>query len=301
MVPLVYHPDYSFAFPRDHRFTMSKFKLTYENLVRKGLVHNNLFTPEKPEIEQFHLAHDPGYVKALCKNTLDEKAWRRIGLPFSEQLIHRTLIAPAGTLLASKLALEHGVACHIGGGTHHAHYSFGSGFCLLNDLAFSSLALNQMKPDLKILIFDLDVHQGDGTASILKNEKNIYTVSVHCEKNFPYRKETSTVDVGLHAGMSDDEYLTIVESTLNESISRFSPDIVLYDAGVDIWEHDKLGLLNISWQGIFERDKLVFEKCKQAGIPIASVIGGGYDPDEDELARRHSIVFEVANSVFNVL
>ncbi|EGG95350.1 putative histone deacetylase family protein [gamma proteobacterium IMCC1989] len=221
-----------------------------------------------------------------------------MGLPWSEGLVKRTLISPNGTFLTAQLALKHGIACHLAGGTHHAHVDFASGFCIFNDLAITAKALLAQGKVNKILIFDCDVHQGDGTASILQHEKRAYTCSIHCEKNFPAKKALSDFDVGLPPGTSDKEYLDCVQSTLDVAIKNQQPDLILYDAGVDIYQHDPLGLLNITLQGIRLRDKMVLETSKKNNIPIATVIGGGYDDDRYALAKRHAIVIEEAFTAF---
>lgn len=298
LVPLVYHQDYSYTFDSKHRFVMSKFERLYQLCVAQGWAAENVFVPDSATISALSVAHDAAYLEALKTNSLDSKAMRRIGLPWSESLIHRTFISPNGTLATAQLALEYGVACHLAGGTHHAHYDFGSGFCLLNDLAYTALSLIASGAAARVLIFDCDVHQGDGTAAILEHNSDVFTCSIHCEKNFPFRKQHSDLDVGLPRFMSDREYLGVVEQTLVSLLEKFQPDIVLYDAGVDVWEGDALGHLNISLEGIYARDKLVIEQCLQRHIPIATVIGGGYDKDHSALAARHAIVVRAANSVY---
>ena len=302
MLPLVYHPNYSCPFPTDHRFVMSKFVRLYEYLLAQGVVAtdgSNLFRPEIASLQDLSIAHDLTYLENLCGNQIDKREWRRIGLPWSQGLVDRTLTAPNGTLLTARLALKKGLACHLAGGTHHAHREFGSGFCMLNDLAYTAKTLLSKKEVDRILIFDLDVHQGDGTASILSEEKNVFTCSIHCEKNFPFRKFNSDLDVGLENDLADEEYLQVVSKTLNQLIDDVQPSLVLYDAGVDIWQHDSLGRLNISWQGMMDRDELVLRTCLSRHIPVATVIGGGYDTDHDRLARRHAIVVEMASHLYH--
>lgn len=298
MLPLVYHENYSCPFPDNHRFVMSKFRRLYEISLTRGFIENNqrnLYTPERAKLDELSLAHCPSYLESLLGNQVCQKAWRRVGLPWSQGLIDRTLTAPNGTLLAARLALKHGIACHLAGGTHHAHHDFGSGFCMINDLAYTALNLLECKELKRVLIFDCDVHQGDGTAAILSGKEGVFTCSLHCEKNFPFRKAHSDLDIGLALYMRDDEYIDIVSTTLERLLYQFDPDLVLYDAGVDVWEHDELGKLNITWKGIQERDRLVLETCLTRGTPIATVIGGGYDKDHDRLARRHAIVVEQAH------
>jgi acetoin utilization deacetylase AcuC-like enzyme len=274
---------------------MEKFRLLHAWLQERGIATtDNTFRPGRAQPALLHQAHCPDYINAFVNGTLPARALKRIGLPWSEGLVRRTLLAPTGTLLAAQLALRHGVACHLAGGTHHAHYDFGSGFCVLNDLAVTARALLAGNQVNRVLVFDCDVHQGDGTAAILADEPRAFTCSIHCEKNFPARKQRSDLDVGLDRGLTTDGYLVTVEQALDHCLERVRPDLVLYDAGVDIYENDPLGLLRVSEAGIAERDRLVLERCLSTGIPVATVIGGGYDDDRYALARRHAIVVEQA-------
>ena len=299
MLPLVYHPNYSCPFPPQHRFVMSKFVRLHDYCQQRGLIgQHNLFRPQAASLQELSRAHSREYLAALCDERLDPQAWRRIGLPWSQGLIDRTLTAPNGTLLSARLALQYGMSSHLAGGTHHAHYNFGSGFCLINDLAYTALTLLHTGEVKRILIFDLDVHQGDGTAAILAHEARAFTCSVHCEKNFPFRKSVSDLDVGLETGLADSAYLEVVEQTLIRLLDEQQPDLVLYDAGADVWEHDVLGHLNVSLNGVRERDERVLRHCLQRHIPVTTVIGGGYDSDHDRLARRHAIVVETAAHLF---
>ncbi|MBE0363952.1 hypothetical protein PULV_a1480 [Pseudoalteromonas ulvae UL12] len=293
-LPLVYHHDYSFDFDVAHRFVMSKFADLYQNLLHSGHIQQNLFTPERATLACLEAVHCPQYLHDLTHNLLDAKAQRRIGLPWSAELMARTFTEAQGTLHTAQLALKHGVACHLAGGTHHAHSDFGSGYCMVNDLAYTATALIEQKLATNVLIFDLDVHQGDGTAAILQHNPYVFTCSIHCEKNFPFRKISSDCDIGLPIGLQDRQYIEIVASTLTSLIRDLNPSIVLYDAGVDIWQHDSLGKLDISWQGIEQRDRTVLTLCQQFGVPVATVIGGGYDKDHARLAERHSIVIKQA-------
>lgn len=302
MLPIIYHPNYSCPFPEDHRFVMSKFVRLYDHVRKLELFekdNNNWFIPETASLDDLAIAHDIHYLTKLCSNDVDKKEWRRIGLPWSEKLVERTLTAPNGTLLTAQKALETGLACHLAGGTHHAHYDFGSGFCILNDLAYAAKSLLREGAVNKILIFDLDVHQGDGTASILQNEERAFTCSIHCEKNFPFRKSQSDLDIGLDLYLEDDDYLAIVIETLNNLLDQEKPDLVLYDAGADVWQQDSLGKLNVSWQGLHDRDEQVIKTCLARHIPVATVIGGGYDQDHERLARRHGIVVETAAHLYH--
>ena len=299
MIPLVTNPAYSFDFDSKHRFPMEKFRLLHDYLQERGIATaSNTFRPGKAKQIILELAHSRDYLERFIHNRQSPQEIRRMGLPWSEGLMHRTLISPNGTLLAASLALQHGVACHLAGGTHHAHYDFASGFCILNDLAIAARALIEQGKAERILIFDCDVHQGDGTASILKEQPSIFTCSIHCEKNFPARKAKSDLDVELPIGLGDQDYLDVVEKTLHRLLNEFKPSLVIYDAGVDVYEQDPLGLLNISLEGIRNREYLVLDMCQQKNIPVATVIGGGYDRDRSALARRHALVVEAAATIF---
>lgn len=298
-LPLVYHPDYVSPLPPEHRFPMPKFGVIYNLLLRDGLATAGQFY--RPEIasrawlEQVHL---PDYVRAFCAGQLDPKAQRRIGLPWSSTLVTRTRAAVGGTVLTAQLALQHGLACNTAGGTHHAFPDYGSGFCIFNDLAVATRMVQQMGLARKILIVDLDVHQGDGTAVIFQNDPTVFTFSVHCQKNFPFRKQKSDLDVPLAAGIADDDYLKTLAGYLPDLLSEFRPDLVLYDAGVDPHRHDRLGKLALTDNGLFRRDWLVLETCLKQGYPVATVVGGGYDKDVTALAYRHVLLYRAALQLF---
>jgi len=298
-VPLVYHPSYSFPFPGRHRFPMEKFRLLHERLRDSGVAGAaNLHRPGRARPALLSLAHCPEYLDRFLGNRLGEREAKRMGLPWSEDLVRRTCIAPMGTLLTAQLALKHGIACHLAGGTHHAHYDFGSGFCILNDLAITARALRAGGLVKRVLIFDCDVHQGDGTAAILAGDPELFTCSIHCEKNFPTRKSRSDLDVGLPVGLEDDGYLAVVEETLSDLLRQLQPDLVLYDAGVDVYAGDPLGRLAVSLTGLAERERRVLTLCREHGVPVATVIGGGYDDDRPALARRHALVVEAAHQLW---
>tara|TARA_B100000809_G_scaffold251933_1_gene286040 strand:- start:5440 stop:6345 length:906 start_codon:yes stop_codon:yes gene_type:complete len=298
-IPLITHPAYSYDFPGKHRFPMQKFALLHEYLQSIGLAtKTNTLRPGRAKHEFLQTAHCADYISRFCEGHLSDKEVRRLGLPWSKGLVRRTVISPAGTLLAAHYALNNGIACHLAGGTHHAHYDFASGFCIFNDLAITAKTLLSAGLVNKVLIFDLDVHQGDGTARILEHTPEVFTCSIHCAKNFPARKATSDLDVNLAVGMADDDYLKIVTDTLAQLIEQQQPDLILYDAGVDVYADDPLGLLNISLEGIRLRDHSVLKQARDAGVPIMTVIGGGYDKDQKALARRHAIAVEEAYTVF---
>lgn len=279
---------------------MSKFHHLHQCLIENDLLKsNNVFRPGSVKKEILELAHAKTYINRFQNNQLDTKELRKMGLPWSEALVKRSMISPNGTLLTGAIALNNGIACHLAGGTHHAHHDHGRGYCIFNDLAVAAKALIAQGKAQRILIFDCDVHQGDGTASILSDDEQIFTCSIHCEKNFPHHKATSNLDVGLPKGMSDDAYLEVLSNTLNQAIELSKPDLIFYDAGVDIYAHDGLGYLNISMEGILKREQLVLSTIKQLNIPVATVIGGGYDKDPIALAKRHALVFQAAEQIFN--
>ena len=277
---------------------MPKFQLLRNLLVQSGVIQvGQLYQPGAPPTEWLELVHDADYVQAYCRGTLDAKAQRRIGLPWSQGLVRRTCTAVGGTILTAKLALQHGIACNTAGGTHHAFPGYGSGFCIFNDLAIALKVLQAQTLIRTALIVDLDVHQGDGTAFIFQNDQSVFTFSIHCGVNFPGRKQQSDLDVPLAAGMGDDEYLAVLRSHLFPLLNRLQPDLVMYDAGVDVHREDRLGKLALTDAGIFERDHTVLQACRQRGIPVACVIGGGYGDDMDALIYRHSLLHRAAKAV----
>lgn len=300
MIPLVYHASYSkLALPSHHRFPTTK----YANL-RQYLFDNQLATPA-----QFHApiamtaqdvmqVHQKEYVEQFIAGTLPTAALRRIGFPWSEALVERTLHSVAGTTLTASLAIEHGISLHLTGGYHHAHYDFGSGYCIFNDLIIAAQKVTAEKQLHRVLIFDCDVHQGDGSATLSHRHNEIISCSIHCKENFPSRKQSSHHDIELSKGADDKAYIETVEQTLALLIRIHQPDLILYDAGVDIHQDDDLGLLNISQEGLFRRDLTVLSMAKSANIPIAAVIGGGYSRDTLQLSQRHSQLFIAANHLW---
>ena len=298
MLPLVYHPHYVTPLPAGHRFPMPKFKLLRDLLIEEGVARPEQFHEPRPALrQQLESVHDPAYVAAFIEGRLDRDAVRRIGLPWSPGLVTRTVTAVGGTLRTAELALETGLACNTAGGTHHAHADFGSGFCIFNDLAVAAADLLARGRVQQILVVDLDVHQGDGTAAMLTHEPRAFTFSMHCGKNFPLRKAASDRDVSLEAGTGDRAYLDTLAQVLPELLEQVEPDLVLYDAGVDPHHDDKLGHLALSDAGLAARDRYVLELCRDQGVAVACVIGGGYHDDHRLLARRHSTIHRAADAV----
>lgn len=301
-LPLIYHDDYSPEFPPEHRFPMDKFRLLRDHLVSSGLVRDaDLLRPELCPADILALAHDRDYIERYMSGSLASEDQRRLGLPWSEALARRTVRAVGGSLLAAEQALQHGLACHLAGGTHHAHHDHPAGFCIFNDLAVISHYLLGSGRVGNVLIFDCDVHQGDGTARILADTPSAITVSLHCEKNFPARKADSDWDIPLPMGMGDDAYLQVVDETLDYLLPLYRPDLVLYDAGVDVHKDDALGYLQLTDAGVSARDERVLRHCLGRDIPVMGVIGGGYSKDRQALARRHGLLHHSAQRVWTDL
>ena len=299
MIPIVYHPHYVAPLPQGHRFPMVKFQKLHDLLRKDGILNpENLYQPEIPDQSLLELVHTPDYIENYCQGTLDAKAQRRIGLPWSSELVRRTCTAVGGTILTAKLALEYGIACNTAGGTHHAFPDFGSGFCIFNDLAIAARVLQKWGLVKQVLIVDLDVHQGDGTAFIFQNDPQVFTFSMHCEINFPSRKQTSDLDVPLPEGLDNDGYLQILANYLPDLLSQVKPDLVLYDAGVDTHVGDRLGKLALTDEGLYRRERQVLSTCRAGGYPVACVIGGGYSEEMEGLVYRHSLLHRAAKDVY---
>lgn len=295
MLTFTYHPDYSYDFPDDHRFPMSKFHRLHRLLSRQGVLDSVwLEQPEKASIDDIASVHDRAYVEAVAKGTLSDRQLRDLRLPWTPALANRSFISANGTLLTARNALRHGMACHMAGGTHHANETGGAGFCVFNDLAYTAKTLLAQGEVERVLILDTDVHQGDGTARILRNVQGAFTCSLHCHQNYPHPKVQSDLDVPIEAGTGDAPYLDILEQTLERLLLSFAPDLVLYDAGADVHVDDQLGKLALTDQGMLRRDELVFAMCLENSTPVASVIGGGYDHDREALVVRHSYPFHAA-------
>ncbi len=298
-LPVVRHPDYVAPLPPHHRFPMAKFGLLYDRLLADGIIRSSqVREPVVAPREWIEWVHCDSYTSDYCEGTLDDRALRRIGLPWSEALVRRTRLAVGGTVLAAQLAIDRGLACNTVGGTHHAFPDFGSGFCIFNDLAIAARFVQKKGWAQRILIVDLDVHQGDGTAAIFKGDDSVFTFSMHCGANFPARKQLGDLDVELPVGTEDDDYLQILARYLPDLLSQVRPDLVLYDAGVDVHGGDRLGKLSLTDTGLFRREMQVLTTCVAAGYPVACVIGGGYCDDMKSLAYRHSLLHRAAADVW---
>jgi acetoin utilization deacetylase AcuC-like enzyme len=293
-VPLIYHPDYSAPLPSSHRFPMAKFQLLHALLHAQGLARaDQLHRPLPAPRRWLELVHQRRYHEAFARGQLSASDQRRIGLPATTPLVRRTWLAVGGTVLTARLALRHGVACHLAGGTHHAFADHGSGFCIFNDCAVAARVLLAEGAVERLMVIDLDVHQGDATAAIFAGDPRVFTFSAHCASNFPLRKQCSDVDLPLADGLEDLDYLRAIGDLIPHLLDQHKPQLVLYNAGVDPHRDDRLGRLCLSSDGLLNRDRLVLDACLRRGIPIATVIGGGYDTLAP-LVERHSLVFRAA-------
>ncbi|WP_339761228.1 histone deacetylase [uncultured Hoeflea sp.] len=294
-LPIVHAPDYDADFAPDHRFPMGKYTRLMElirasHLGERAIVH----MPAPASAQWLSLAHDRGYVDQVMACKVPAIIEREIGFPVSERVSLRARLATAGTVMAARLALSEGIACNTAGGSHHARRAQGAGFCTFNDVAVAAHLLLADGEVSRVLVIDLDVHQGDGTAEICAGSDAIRTVSMHSEKNYPVRKQISSIDVALPDGVRDEAYLETLDWLLPRSIDGFAPDLVFYNAGVDPHENDRLGRLSLTDQGLKDRDRRVFSFFRKRGIAVASVLGGGYSRDIEAVAGRHLLTFEAA-------
>ena len=273
---------------------MAKFKLLHQLLLDQGLIERKqIYVPLSIARRDLEEIHPRRYHETFSRDQLTRPEQRRIGLPATSALVQRTWLAVGGTLLTARLALRYGLANHLAGGTHHAHPDFGSGFCIFNDCAVAAKVLLRRREVERILIVDLDVHQGDGSAACFQTDERVTTFSVHAASNFPLRKVNSDIDSPLPDGTEDGDYLAAIGDQLPNVLDELKPQLVLFNAGVDPHRDDRLGRLHLSDDGLLMRDRLVLDACLRRKIPIATVIGGGYDTLEP-LVRRHAIVFRAA-------
>ncbi|MEB3335004.1 MAG: histone deacetylase [Cyanobacteriota bacterium] len=293
-VPLVHHPAYSAPLPEDHRFPMDKFRLLVDHLRRLELLDpHQLHQPLPVPRRWLELVHPRSYHEAFARQRLTSAEARRIGLPATPAVVRRSWLAVGGTLLTARLALRHGLASHLAGGTHHAFAEAGSGFCIFNDVAVAARTLLAEGVVRRLLVVDLDVHQGDGTASLFADDPRVFTFSAHAERNFPLRKGLSDCDLPLPDGMEDGPYLAAVAGLLPDLLSHVRPDLVFYNAGVDPHRLDRLGRLGLTDLGLLQRERMVLESCLRRRVPVATVIGGGYDALAP-LVERHGLVVRAA-------
>ena len=295
--PVVNHPDYEAKIGDDHKFPIKKFGELAKFLKKQKIV-KEFHVPKECSVDTLTQVHSMDYVNKIKNKTLETEKVKKIGFPLVDSVVRRSLVATGGTVLASKLALNFGIACNTAGGSHHANYDEGAGFCVFNDVAVAAKYLTSRGLAQKILIVDLDVHQGNGSSDIFKNDSNVFTFSMHSKVNYPPIKSTSDLDVELEQNMEDNEYLDILEDNL-ENLINYEFDFVFYIAGVDIHKNDRLGKLHISDQGIEKRDQLVIRSFYQKKIPVCGVLGGGYNKDFDKLVELHSSLHKNCRKILN--
>lgn len=299
MLKIAWSPIYNHPLPERHRFPMVKYDLLPEQLIYEGTISKaNLFTPNPLEEKIILNTHCPIYWDKLKGLKLDRKEERRTGFPLSKALVEREIVIMDGTLKAALYALEYGCAFNIAGGTHHAFTNRGEGFCLLNDIAIAANYLLNEDLVSQVLVVDLDVHQGNGTAEIFANNKRVFTFSMHGAKNYPMHKEKSDLDIGLPDGTKDDVYLGALQNALPSLIEQLEPDIIFYQCGVDVLGTDKLGRLNLSIEGCKKRDAFVLELSKANGIPIIGNMGGGYSEKLTGIVEAHANTYRLAVDIF---
>lgn len=299
MLKIAFHPIYKHPLPEGHRFPMLKYELLPEQLRHEGTcTAANFFKPTIPDEAYILNVHSQTYVDDLKNLTLDPRAARKIGFPLSEILVQREFIIADGTIKASAFALKHGIAMNIAGGTHHAYSDHGEAFCMLNDQAIGARYLQEKGLAQKILMVDLDVHQGNGTAEIFQNDASVFTFSMHGKSNYPFKKEQSDLDIALDNDCDDATYLSVLKDTLPKLIHSQKPDFIYYLSGVDVIASDKLGKLGLSIAGCKERDRFVLQTCKDHSIPVMCSMGGGYSPDIKIIIEGHANTFRLAQDIF---
>ena len=285
-LPVVNHEDYLAKIGDDHKFPINKFGELANYLIKKKIV-KKFYKPYACSEETLKRAHSASYITHVKNKTLDKKEVKKIGFPLVDSVIKRSLVATGGTVLASKLAINNGLACNTAGGSHHANFDGGAGYCVFNDVAVAAQYLLDRGLAFRILIVDLDVHQGNGNSDIFKNNRNVFTFSMHSKSNYPAKKSVSDIDVELSDYMEDEKYIKILKFYVNQ-LNRENVDYVFYIAGVDIHFNDRLGKLKISDEGIKQRDELVTENFFSKGIPLCGVLGGGYNKDFNKLVELHA-------------
>ena len=285
-LPVVNHKDYVAKIGDDHKFPINKFGQLAKYLIHNKIV-KNFYKPYACSFETLTYAHSENYISNIKNKTLDKDGIRKIGFPLIDSVIQRSLVATGGTVLASKLAINFGISCNTAGGSHHANYDGGAGYCVFNDVAVAAHYLLNRGLANKVLIVDLDVHQGNGNSEIFRDNKNVFTFSMHSKTNYPAKKSKSDLDVELDDNLEDAQYLKLLKIYLNQ-LNKENFDYVFYIAGVDIHFNDRLGKLKISDDGIKKRDEIVTENFFSRGIPLCGVLGGGYNKDFNKLVELHA-------------
>ncbi|GGK87267.1 histone deacetylase [Rufibacter glacialis] len=299
MLKIAWSPEYAHPLPENHRFPMLKYELLPEQLLYEGTVtQENFFQPAPLADAVIERVHEPGYWRRLRQLELSPSEVRKTGFPLSRELVNREIIIMGGTVEAAAYALEFGMAMNIAGGTHHAFTDRGEGFCLLNDNALAAQSLLDEGKAQQVLIVDLDVHQGNGTAQIFAEEPRVFTFSMHGGNNYPLHKETSDLDVPLPDGIGDAAYLQLLHAHLPALFDRVAPDFVFFQCGVDVLATDKLGKLGLTHAGCKERDRLVLELCHQNRVPVVASMGGGYSTRIADIVEAHANTFRLAQQIF---
>ena len=300
MIKIAYSDKYVIDLPEGHKFPMIKYELIREQLLYEGTItKDNLYDPGLVDEAIILLTHSSTYWKSLANLTVDDKIIRKIGFPMSEKLVKRSRSSVNGTVNAALHALKDGISFNIAGGTHHAYRDKGEGFCLLNDIAVAANHLLNEGLAKQILVVDLDVHQGNGTAKIFENDSRVFTFSMHCQDNYPLKKDISDLDISLPAYTKDEAYIEALKKNLPKLLKSINPDFVFYQAGVDVLHTDKLGKLSLSKDGCKKRDEFVLQSCKNATIPLAISMGGGYSPKISDIIDAHCNTYRLAFSMFS--
>ena len=293
-----FHPDYATPLPEGHRFPMGKFAGLHRILLDEGLIQaEEVVAPSEASWDDLELVHTKAYLDSLRYGTMDRKAERRMGLPRTDGIVRRSRLATQGTFEAGRLALEDGIAANLAGGMHHGFPGYGEGFCVLNDVAVAIRMLQQCGSIARVLVVDLDVHQGNGVAAVFEDDETVFTFSMHGEKNYPFVKERSSRDVGLQDGMTDGEYLDVLARHLPQVIVDAKADLVFYLAGVDPVVGDRFGRLALTREGLGKRDRYVLETVKACGLPVTLVLSGGYAESDEVTADLHAVVHREARGV----
>ncbi len=299
MLQIAFAPCYVEELPPKHRFPMAKYELLPQQLLREGIVEQkHFFEPQAINHKHFLAVHDAEYFYDFLNLKFTQKQIRKSGFPLSRSLVRRELLIAAGTLQASLHALKQGVGMNIAGGTHHAYADSAEGFCMLNDQAIAAQYLLNHQLAQQILIIDLDVHQGNGTAKIFENEKRVFTFSMHGEKNYPFKKEKSDLDIALPNATGDDTYLQLLEERLPRLLEQVQPDFVFYLSGVDVLATDKLGKLSLSQDGCKRRDIIVLQQLKARNLPVEISMGGGYSPAIKHIVNAHANTFKLVQEIY---
>ena len=299
MLKIAFNNNYIYPLEENHRFPMIKYELIPEQLIRENTcVDENFFSPGKIDSKIVLKTHQKEYFKRFTSLQLSKKEIREIGFPLSQELVDRELQIAQGTVSGVNYSLKNGISMNIAGGTHHAFYDRGEAFCMLNDQAIAANYIIQEGLFKKILIIDLDVHQGNGTASLFNSNPNVYTLSFHGKKNYPFRKEKSDLDIEFDDNTNDKEYLKVLKETIPKVIDQFEPEFIFYLSGVDVLQNDKLGRLSLTLNGCKERDKFILQTCKDNSIPLQVTMGGGYSIVLKNIIEAHSNTFRLAQEIF---